>query len=525
MIKKKTFAFVCFVLITFIIAIPNFKSNSIVVKAFEDKLITTSTPLSEVSEEKSNLISYDYETGEMKYLYFNNSIAAAENELLNSSLNSPIFSLQNVIGDDDRIQVNDTTLKPYRFVARLKATNYEYYDDNFVRSTAAFIGPNVLLTAAHCIFKNENGTGSFYKRATVFPAKNGKISPYGSFEVKKAYMAKEYASVVPDAYQEHRYDWAVLVIERNEELIASLKGNFGKIANYSPTDLAVETAGYPGEKPSDTMWKAPGIILETTLDKELFGVTCDSTAGQSGSPVFTYLNGNAYIIGILTGSNDKLTCVRLLDSFIYLLTNSLLADNCIEVKDYYIEGIDDVQYNCLVKVIINPAENARIEVSSDGNNYNTSYSKLTELFYASSTNSTKGNIPYDYYRTYYNDTKTYSTVRRITTTHSTDEISTKYTIVNRTASGNVIATNFDKSSNVWKHNGKNGKMIKGTIAHNGEAKNIEVKIPFIGYNISAEVEVGGVTFQLRTGPNKVSIKANKEIKCDDTQIVFAFGIE
>lgn len=78
--------------------------------------------------------------------------------------------------------------------------------------------------------------------------------------------------------------------------------------------------------------------------------------------------------------------------------------------------------------------------------------------------------------------------------------------------------------NMWEHGGSTGDVIKGTVAYNGEAKNIEVTIPWVGTNESAEVVVGGITFRLRTGPNKVSIKASRGVYCDSTNILFAFSV-
>lgn len=87
-----------------------------------------------------------------------------------------------------------------------------------------------------------------------------------------------------------------------------------------------------------------------------------------------------------------------------------------------------------------------------------------------------------------------------------------------------ISTSYDQTDNMWEHGGSTGDVIKGTVAYNGEAKNIEVTIPWLGTNESAEVVVGGITFRLRTEPNKVSIKASRGVYCDSTNILFAFSV-
>ena len=50
-----------------------------------------------------------------------------------------------------------------------------------------------------------------------------------------------------------------------------------------------------------------------------------------------------------------------------------------------------------------------------------------------------------------------------------------------------------------------------------------MQIPSSGTKLSSTVEINGVTFQLRTGKNRVSIIASQELTCSDS-IIFAFGV-
>lgn len=70
-----------------------------------------------------------------------------------------------------------------------------------------------------------------------------------------------------------------------------------------------------------------------------------------------------------------------------------------------------------------------------------------------------------------------------------------------------IPTSFDQSGYVWYHNSGFSRTIKATIEYNGEVKNIEVNIPFVGYKTSSVV-IGNVTFYLRTGPSRCSIRTD-----------------
>ncbi|MBR2967459.1 MAG: hypothetical protein IKC35_01615 [Clostridia bacterium] len=87
--------------------------------------------------------------------------------------------------------------------------------------------------------------------------------------------------------------------------------------------------------------------------------------------------------------------------------------------------------------------------------------------------------------------------------------------------GSTVPTEYDQSSFVWEHGLAWNKWIYGTVTYNGEVSDIEVKVPLVGYKTTT-VTVGGVSFSLRTGPNKVSIKANSTANINTFN--FAFGV-
>ena len=469
-----------------------------------------------VANANYNIVCYDFETKETSFLYFNNSVAAAENEASNSNINNTM-----ALEDEPTEElVENTLIAPYKYVC-----NVSYIDDKLRNhmGTAFFIGANVLLTSAHNIY---NSSKQFVPYLLIRPGQYGSNSsatkPLGVAQAKKVYLPKEYY-LNPDTKsngENYENDWAAILIDRDSEVISAVGGNFGKIANFSTINENVTTLGYKKEH----MWAHYGTTKTFYEDK----VVCNliTSSGNSGSPILIKRNGNDYVIGILSGGDSatKLGLGPIINSFIYLFTNSLLANNGIEVKDYYIKEKIEVKYNCVVKVIIDPIENGQIYLSSNGIDYTRSVSALTEEFYATGTNTTVGQIPYDYYKTYYSSSNTFSSIRRITTTHSTDEISALYKLKTRSSTNAIIETGFDKESNVWKHGGKKDSIIKGSIVYNNQSKNIEVTVPFLGTNTSSEVTIDDRVFQLRCGPNKVSIKVNKKLNCTENTVFFAFAV-
>lgn len=101
----------------------------------------------------------------------------------------------------------------------------------------------------------------------------------------------------------------------------------------------------------------------------------------------------------------------------------------------------------------------------------------------------------------------------------------RYETVDEFEHGNsyVIPTKYDQSDFIWNHNSSNGHIIKGTIIYGDKYADIEVTIPWIAYRTSS-VSLDGVTFSLRTGPNRCSIKVDKS-NISTSKFIFKFGIE
>ena len=100
----------------------------------------------------------------------------------------------------------------------------------------------------------------------------------------------------------------------------------------------------------------------------------------------------------------------------------------------------------------------------------------------------------------------------------------KKSISTRSADNYNLVCRNDQSGNMWNHGGTSSKKIRGTIVYDGIAENIDVDIPWLGYKTSESVTIKGVTFTLRCGPNKVSIKASSSVLCNGNTTFFAFGV-
>lgn len=102
----------------------------------------------------------------------------------------------------------------------------------------------------------------------------------------------------------------------------------------------------------------------------------------------------------------------------------------------------------------------------------------------------------------------------------------KYEVVNgitRVVATSYVPTSFDQSGYVWEHNSGYNHWIRGTIAYGDAIADIEVRIPFM-FTYSSSVTLSGVTFTLRTGPNKCSIKAGSSNVLAG-EVKFSFGVD
>lgn len=127
---------------------------------------------------------------------------------------NPMAKIQtrSIIGDDDRIKIEDTTVFPYSAIAYLEG----YFPDGTVsHGTAAFFDRDNVITAAHCIYDASHG--GWAKSATVWPGKNGFgiwNNPYGT--AKAINIAAPQAWLDDSTNIENRVnDWAILTLDSN----------------------------------------------------------------------------------------------------------------------------------------------------------------------------------------------------------------------------------------------------------------------------------------------------------------------
>ncbi|MBE6673577.1 MAG: hypothetical protein E7596_00555 [Ruminococcaceae bacterium] len=218
-----------------------------------------------------------------------------------------------VIGEDNRQPIYNTSQEPYKMVCYIKAYYYNVIipgekPQNLVRKGTGFlVGPNLLMTAGHNLygditkdeFEDNIDNPSFPDEIIIYPGaslitSNNVVAPYGYTKVESCYIQKEfYESIEID------YDWGICVLE----------DNIGEKTGWLEMSLTPETIiddsisiiGYPADL-DYRMYRSDGTVVR--VYDYTFWYDADTYERNSGSPVFV-CDGNYVVQGIhTTGFND-----------------------------------------------------------------------------------------------------------------------------------------------------------------------------------------------------------------------------
>jgi glutamyl endopeptidase len=211
---------------------------------------------------------------------------------------------ETVHGPDDRIQITNTSVYPWRAHASLLI---QAADNSMWIGTGWFIGPHTLATAGHVVYiKNSGvpGRDGWVKNISVMPGRNGSSLPYGSV------TSTNFRSVTGWVNSgEQNYDYGAIVIPTD---LGGTTGWFG-FGVWSDADLLAVTgniSGYPGDKPAGTEWYDARGIASVDTRKVYYDI--DTAGGQSGSGVYRFANGGRYGIavhaygGVSTNSGSRI---------------------------------------------------------------------------------------------------------------------------------------------------------------------------------------------------------------------------
>ncbi|MDD0852554.1 trypsin-like serine protease [Halobacteriovorax sp. GB3] len=250
-----------------------------------------------------------------------------------------VVSSSTIIDQDDRIATKSTPFdnKITNKVGQIRSIKINSQGEKGSLScSAAVIAKNLILTAAHCLFK-DTIKGELIEDAYFYPgAMDVTTYPFGRFPVIKSYQPAAYQA--QDAVEDEN-DFAIVELGPNSE--GKHVGQFvGTLAYWGKADLEdgdATTIGYPGDKESMVQHYEKDCFVKVYSDKTL-STYCDVIKGQSGSPLLRYSqkHGFYFIFGVITStrtySNEASRLTKERQSIINAIKNSTFKSENFEEK-------------------------------------------------------------------------------------------------------------------------------------------------------------------------------------------------
>jgi glutamyl endopeptidase len=207
-----------------------------------------------------------------------------------ASFGPPPPARETVHGPDDRIRITNTSIYPWRVHASLLITAA---DNSAWIGTGWFISPRTLITAGHVVYiKNSGvpGRDGWVKSINVMPGRNANNLPYGTATSRIFHSVTGWT----EDGDEH-YDYGAIIIPTPLGETVGVFG-FGVFSDSDLRDSVGNIAGYPGDKPSGTLWYDNQRIASVTSRKVFYDI--DTMGGQSGSAVYRFVGSDRIAIAV-----------------------------------------------------------------------------------------------------------------------------------------------------------------------------------------------------------------------------------
>lgn len=234
----------------------------------------------DISEfDTDTIVTYNVETQEVTYDSYRN---------IKESNATSNFNLENVAAPSSLFPIMDTTDSPYRNVCYIVAT---FPNGKVATGSGTLVYFDILLTAAHVVYSNENG--GWATTVTVTPGRTASGSaPFGSTTSTLITAHNEWINNANS-----NYDWAVVDLAGSFSTW-QLYGYYSDY--YNEVGDTVTFIGYPGNVTS-AMCTDEGPI--TSINEYRMHCSLVADYGMSGGAIID--NKSGYLIGVITAKNSS----------------------------------------------------------------------------------------------------------------------------------------------------------------------------------------------------------------------------
>jgi len=199
--------------------------------------------------------------------------------------------LESILGDVDRRKpILETDQPPWCKICSLEITSQNGLQ--YV-GTGWFAAPRTLITAGHCVF-DPFELGGWARTIKVMPGRNGDANPlFGTAESSRFSTTNRWLEA-----QDEDFDYAAIHLSED---LGTKAGTFGigLLLDSELKDLMVNVSGYPVEPGEGREQYFHANRVKALTSRRLF-YDIDTMGGQSGSPVWAYLDGSTdpVVVGI-----------------------------------------------------------------------------------------------------------------------------------------------------------------------------------------------------------------------------------
>jgi V8-like Glu-specific endopeptidase len=210
------------------------------------------------------------------------------------------------IGADDRTRVSSTANSPWRWICHLAITARN--GATFL-GTGFLIGPRTVATAGHCV--HMPGQGDWVEQVVVTPGRDASARPFGAV-VSTVFRA---AAGWMDG-GDRGNDYGAVFLPEGFDAAPSGACDLDALDDAALHGARLNLAGYPGDKPSGTLWYQGR--RAAALDPGTILYSGGAAGGTSGAPVWLAKGGTRVVVGIHAGGDGSAVRVTrpVLDDFL-----------------------------------------------------------------------------------------------------------------------------------------------------------------------------------------------------------------